>query len=97
MAVFARNMIPGETPRGMPQRPYGNSTLSTTWITPFFWKTSTLRDGRHAALGVGQDDLAALGAGDQRVAGDGLDGMLAAVLLIMPISAAASTLAATTW
>jgi hypothetical protein len=25
----------------MPQRPYGSSTLSTTWITPFFWKTST--------------------------------------------------------
>ena len=38
-----------------------------------------LRDGRHAALGVGQDDLAALGTGDQRVAGNGLDGMLAAI------------------
>ena len=80
MAVFARNMIPVNTARNA-ATPLWQQHLVDDVDYAVLLEDVDLRDGRHAALGVGQHDLAALGAGGQRVAGNGLDGMLAAILI----------------
>jgi hypothetical protein len=73
MAMSARNMTPsGHREECRNAYDVGHAVLL---------ENVDLRDGRYAALGVGQHDLAALGAGGQRVAGNGLDGMFAAILV----------------